>query len=372
MRRGGHCLPLRYAVAMCQPVLNSLADAMCGEQGRSADHHGLADLVGSGFHAESGHVRQLAVERGHGVPEIRLRAAHTSVTRLHRPAGVLVPPQRRAVVEGAGTFAAELVQAPPIGVALITEIQRELARVEEGPPVTVIVNAVAVGEQRTAQFISGRQAAERQPVRDRRPDVVPVRRAARHVHQRHVTHQITRCHRPRGIRAGRGDPAETRARAHRDNRPSLASRLRQQVSGRAATDRARPGDISLGYGALNDQQVPGFGHRRPSSRLCLGPSCGHQDLHVIERDHPEYQACHIGVFRPQERLGTPSAVLERQPDHSRPAGHCCRRQPVRHLPGHPRRQRQHGCQPRAVVQKTPPADPMRAELRAELRREVRL
>ena len=106
------------------------------------------------------------------------------MARHDRPAGSLVVADGGAVVEGLRPLAAELVEAVALAVSGVVEILGILAGVEVGPALAVVVDPLAVGEQRAVQAVDGRQLAEGEEVDDGGGEVVGVEGAAGEVDDR--------------------------------------------------------------------------------------------------------------------------------------------------------------------------------------------
>ncbi len=137
-------------------VANDGADRMRGRQADHRPHGHPADLLGRRLHAEARHVGQPFVERRLVVPEVMRRARDAAVTGLHRPAGAAVPPDRRAVERRLRPLAAHLVEAPAIAGALVIPLLDEAAGVVVRAPLALVVDHVAVGEQRPVVLDPGR------------------------------------------------------------------------------------------------------------------------------------------------------------------------------------------------------------------------
>ena len=178
--------PVSRAAGWCSGVAPALAeghDAVGGEGRAHADRGPEPDLVDARADAEAGHARQVLVEGRHLVPEVRLGAADAGVAAADRPVGALVPADVRAVLEGDRALAAHLVEAVAGAVALVAPGLDVLAGVEVRAPLAVVVDRLAVGEQRPAARVERRPALEGQVVDDERGQVLDVDRAGREVDQ---------------------------------------------------------------------------------------------------------------------------------------------------------------------------------------------
>ena len=124
------------------------------------------------------------VGRPHRVPEPGDRAADAAVAGLDRPARPVGEPDGRAVGEGLGALAAHLVEAPALLRPLVAPGHDELAELEVGAPLALVVDEAAVGEERPMRGVGRRPRLEGQVVDDRGGQVVDVDRAAGQVDQR--------------------------------------------------------------------------------------------------------------------------------------------------------------------------------------------
>src|SRR5487761_2152771 len=196
-----------------------------GAQGSHDADETEPDLVGRHVHGEPGRVAQAAVERGHLVPEARHRAADAAVARLDRPARPVVEADRRAVGERLRALAAHLVEAPALAGARVAPRQHVLAGVEVGPPLALVVEELAVGEERTAHGVSGRQTVEREVVDDRRGEVLDVHRAPGEVDHLRPRDDIGDASCPGWPAVRRWQPAVECARSDRDGQERVVADL---------------------------------------------------------------------------------------------------------------------------------------------------
>src|ERR1035437_1181285 len=153
--------------------------AMRGDSGGGPDRERGADEVRALLDREPADVRQAAVERSHRVPEVRLGAAEARMPGADRPARAAVPLEDRAGREGRRSLATHFVQAPALSRPFIIERLDELARVEVRATRALVVDALAVGEQRAPLAIDRGKASEREVMHDRRGHDVTDRRTAR-------------------------------------------------------------------------------------------------------------------------------------------------------------------------------------------------
>src|ERR1039458_6843249 len=158
--------------------------AVRGDPGRRPYRERQADRVGAPLDRESADVRQAAVEWRHRVPEVRLGAAKAWMSGADRPARPIVPHEDRAGRERRRPLAAHFVQTPPLPRALVVERLHELSGVEVRAPRALVVDALAVCEQRPSLAVDGGKPAEREVVHDGRGDDVADRRASRNVQDR--------------------------------------------------------------------------------------------------------------------------------------------------------------------------------------------
>src|SRR6266487_4879619 len=122
------------------------------------------DFFSGRFNAKAAYVRQRLIERRHGIPEAGLRAADTAMPDADGPVRAIVPLDARAVIVGRGPFAPHLVEAPALLVTFITPLLHKLTGIVVRAARAIIVNAVAVGKQRSPQVISRWQLFEGQIV----------------------------------------------------------------------------------------------------------------------------------------------------------------------------------------------------------------
>ena len=132
------------------PALGQGHEAVGGEGGAHADRGPEADLVDVEADAEARHAGEVPVEGRHLVPEVRLRAADARVAAADRPVGAPVPADVRAVLEGDRPLAAHLVEAVAGAVPVVAPGLDVLAGVEVRAPLAVVVDRLAVGEERPA------------------------------------------------------------------------------------------------------------------------------------------------------------------------------------------------------------------------------
>src|SRR5512136_840251 len=131
------------------PALAEGHEAVGGEGRPHADGGPEPHLVDARGDTEPGHALEVRVERRHLVPEVGLRAADAGMAAADRPVGASVPPDVRAVLERDRALAAHLVEAVARAVALVAPRLHVLAGVEVGTPLAVVVDRLAVGEERT-------------------------------------------------------------------------------------------------------------------------------------------------------------------------------------------------------------------------------
>ena len=130
-----------------------------GERGHRANN-APADFFCGDVNAETGDLRQRLIERRHRVPESMRCAGNAAVPGFHRPTRPAIPPDRRAVVRCIRTFAAHLVKAPALATPFIAPFLDELTRVVVRPALTLIVDDLAIGEQRAVVLVERRHFVE--------------------------------------------------------------------------------------------------------------------------------------------------------------------------------------------------------------------
>src|ERR1019366_4061036 len=126
-------------------------------------------------------VREPLIERRHRVPEIRFGATDTRMAAANRPVGTLVPAHLRAVLRGRGPLAAHLVEAMALAMRLIAPAFHILPGIEVRSPLTIVVDGLAIGKERTPILIERRPSFQGQVVYDQRGDVLCIGRTSRHV-----------------------------------------------------------------------------------------------------------------------------------------------------------------------------------------------
>ena len=89
-------------------------------------------------------------------PESGFRAANAAVAGFDGPTGAIVVADRWAVVVGDWPFAAHFIKAPTFLVPFISPCFHEFASIEVAASFAVIVDASAIGKQRSVSFIHGR------------------------------------------------------------------------------------------------------------------------------------------------------------------------------------------------------------------------
>ena len=222
----------------------------------------------------------------------------------------------------------------------------------------MVVDPLAVGEERPPFGVGRRQRAEREEVDEGGRDVVGVGRAARQVHHRHVLDQVANSDRPGRVGVGGGDPAIGRAGSDADDGRRPCGGLLQDLQGRLASDGAVDAAIGRRYGALHHHQVVASFDRGLPGRLGVRPGGGHDRLVIVDRQHVEHDVCDSGIARAQERLRVPGAILELEPDQpwlvDRLEGGC-------HLTRVPARQTQQRRETGAISEERPPVDAVPGE-----------
>ena len=233
------------------PGGNGVRRNPCGRPDRERGAHD----VHSALHAEASHVGEPVIERRHRVPEIPLGAADAGVPRSDRPAGAPVPLENRTGREGGRPFAAYVIQAPALSGVLVVEHLHVLACIEVGPPRALVVDALAVGEERAPVRISGRQAVEGEKVGHRGRHHVADGRAAGHVDHRLVLDHLGDADSPGGIGPGRLHAAPVGAGPDRHDRCGALRRLLEDRLRGTAADRGIHPPIGEWHGAGHDEEV---------------------------------------------------------------------------------------------------------------------
>src|ERR1035437_7092986 len=175
--------------------------AVRGDSGGSPDRERGADRVRALFHREPADVRQSAVERGHRLPEVRLGAAEARMPGADGPARTAVPHEDGAGREGRRPLATRPVQAPALARPVIVERLDELAGVEVRTPRALVVDALAIREQRAPLAVDRGKPSKREIVHDGRGHDVADRRTTRDRDDRRVLYDGAHAggaRRPRG------------------------------------------------------------------------------------------------------------------------------------------------------------------------------
>src|SRR5450759_242207 len=211
LRFGGGFRHLVGRLAALDLRVNS-GGSVRGNAGDCTNGEGSTDRVHALLYRESADIRQAPVERRHRVPKVGLGAADAGMAGADGPARARIPLQDRARRERLRTFAPHGIQAPSLACGLVVERLDELSCVEMCAARALVMDALAVGEERPPLAIHGRQAPERQVVHDGRGDRIPDWWTARDVHDRPVLDDVTHAHRAR--RVGARSLYATPVRAH--------------------------------------------------------------------------------------------------------------------------------------------------------------
>ena len=109
-----------------------LHEAVGGEGRRDTGGRPACRPVDIRVEPEAGEPGQVAVERGHLVPEVGLGAADAGMAAADRPVGALVPADVGAVLVGHRPLAAHLVEAVAGAMSLVAPVLHVLAGVVSG------------------------------------------------------------------------------------------------------------------------------------------------------------------------------------------------------------------------------------------------
>src|SRR4051812_35819036 len=138
---------------------------MGGDAGADDPGDRAADLVGVRLDPELLDVGQAVIERAI-VPEAVFGAADAAVAGLDREGYAAVPPRGRAGVVGGRTLAAHLVEAIALLGLLVVPLLDELAGVEMGAAVALVMDALAVEHLRPALAVQLGDLVEGQDIAD--------------------------------------------------------------------------------------------------------------------------------------------------------------------------------------------------------------
>ncbi len=264
-----------------------------------------------------------------------LAAADAGMARAHRPGLHPCVPEQDDGTVGVGlrTLAAELVQAVALAVVLVAEFQRETAGIEMSAALAIFVDEPAVGEERAAQFIDGRQFAEGEEVNHGGKEIVRVRRTAGNGHDVVAAERFGDANRARRVWRRGGHAAPGSAGAYRNDRSRTRSRLASKLKRGLAADLAINTAVLHGNGAFDHEQILALVllHRGLLGGLDLVAGGGEQRLVVVERDDIEDQLFERGMLGAKHRFRAARAFLVVQPDNGRPLflgnglGNLCRR-----------------------------------------------
>ena len=131
-----------------------------------------------------------------------LRAANAWCSQPDRPAiRHLVELARRAARVSHRAFAAHLVQAPALLVAIIAEIFYEASSVEVRATRAVIVNQPVIRELRATKLVQSRQLAHDHEFKHYAEQVVRIGGTSGNVHDRLIFDDLVDADRPGGVRS---------------------------------------------------------------------------------------------------------------------------------------------------------------------------
>ena len=241
------------------------------------------------------------------------------MARLDRPGEALVPADGRAGVVGRRPLAAHLVEAVAELGALVVELLDELARVEVGAAVALVVNALAVEHLRTAHAVKRRQAVVREDVGDHARHHFGNRRAAGHEHDGLVRDDLRDRHGVRGIGLGGLHAAPGGAGAPADDGLGARSDVLDLPQEGLAAGNAVHAVVVERHVALNGKDVVALVllDRVLEGGLGLMTGGGHDRVVVIERDHREHQVLGDRMVAADEGFGAAGAFKAVEPDDRR-------------------------------------------------------
>ena len=257
-----------------------------------------------GGRAKPGNARQVLVERRHRVPEVRLGTADAGMAAADRPVRAAVPFHVGTVLERDGTLAAHLVEAVAGAVSRVSPRLDVLTGVVVRASLAVVVDRLAVGEQRPPVVIERRPALEREVVHEERREVLDVRRARGQVDEvLDARHRVGDAKRSGWIGRRRRKPAEGRARADGNRGRRVAADLPRNGQGRLAADRAVGAVGARRNRPLDDGDVAAgtLVHGLVAVLLRLVSGGGHDRLVVVERQHVEHGLRQRSDARPAGR-----------------------------------------------------------------------
>src|SRR6266702_6095244 len=292
---------------------------MNSEGGSGTGRQTKADLVGGRLDAETGNVRQTVVQRPHGIPELRFGTTGAAVTGTDRPAGLFVIPLGRAVVERGRPLAPHLVEAEPLAMGIITPMLDILSGVEMRTPLAVVVNALAVCEQRAPLTVQRRNFAEHQVMYYRGGQVICVARAAGAVDDGSARHRIPDADSAGRIGHGGGNTAKGSAGSDSDCRRGAAADPPDDIQMRLAAGAAVDSVILHRNGALDDANIFAFvlGDGVFKRFLGLVTSGRHDGFMVVNRQDVKHDLTDGRIGGPQQRFRIAGAALEFDPDQRR-------------------------------------------------------
>ena len=186
-----------------------------------------------------------------------------------------------------------------------------------GAALAVVVDTLAVGEERPAEVVDGRKLAEGQHVDQGGGEILRVQRTARQIDDRRAGNHVPDPHRPGGIGGGSRDVAESGAAADGDGRLGVAHHLLQGVDRALAADGTVDAAVFAGDGALDDADVLALVllHRRLLGGFGLVAGRSHQRLVVFQGDQIEDDRGGGRLVGAQEGFRIAGAVLKFEPDH---------------------------------------------------------
>src|ERR1017187_1466920 len=187
---GAHLLP-RHA-----------GDSVQAQSRRHAARQHQAERPGIHVPTESRHRWQPLVEGRLGIPEAMRGASDASVARFYGPTGPIVPTDGWAVIGRFRPLASHLVKTVALAVAQVAPLLYKTPGIVMGAALALVVDNVAVSEQRAVKLIERGHLVERQIVDQDRRCVGRIVRAATQIDDLQAGDGLLQSHGARRIRVG--------------------------------------------------------------------------------------------------------------------------------------------------------------------------